>query len=93
MLGIIRQELLSGIRQVGQFRKIRRILEGFPDLLATSEDHLTAARFLNDCQRRGVQGSAIDFLICAQAYRNRMGILTTDDDFLEYSLHLPIKIE
>ena len=93
MLGIIRQELLSGIRKVGQFRQIERILEGFRDLLATSEDHLTAARFFNDCKRRGIQGSAIDFLICAQAYRNGMSILTTDDDFLQYSRHLPIKIE
>ena len=92
-MGIIRQELLSGISKVGQFQQIERILEGFPDLPATSEDHLKAARFLNDCQRRVGQGFTIAFLICAQAYRNRMGILTTDNDFLEYSLHLPIKIE
>ena len=53
MLGIIRQELLSGIRKVGQFSQIERILEGFPDLLATSGDHLTAARFLTTARGGG----------------------------------------
>ena len=83
MLGIIRQELLSGSNRENP-RRIRP---------ACDIHHLTAARFFNDCKRRGIQGSAIDFLICAQAYRNGMSILTTDDDFLQYSRHLPIKIE
>lgn len=92
MLGIIRQELLSGVRSENQFRKLSRILESFPDLLADSADHSQAARFFNTCRRKGVQGSPVDFLICAQAHRSGMAILTEDDDFESYAAHIPIKL-
>lgn len=92
MLGIIRQELLSGIRDESQFRKLSWILDCFPDLLAESADHTEAARFFNQCRRNGVQGSPVDFLICAQAHRNKMVILTDDGDFKNYAAHLPVKV-
>ena len=92
MLGIVRQELLSGIKSETQFRKLRRLLESFPDLLADSQDHTEAAMFFNRCRRKGVQGSPVDFLICAQAYRHQMAILTDDRDFESYAKHLPIKL-
>ena len=92
MLGIIRQELLSGIRNNSQFRKLSEILDSFPDLLAETSDHTEAARFFNLCRKKGIQGSPVDFLICAQAHRNKMSILTTDGDFENYAAHLPIKL-
>ncbi len=92
MLGIIRQELLSGIRSEPQFQRVSRILENFPDLLADSADHTEAARLFNKCRRNGVQGSPVDFLICAQAHRHKMPILTDDDDFERYAEHLPIRL-
>ena len=91
MLGIIRQELLSGIKDVVQFKKVSEILEGFPDLLATSEDHTLAAEFFNNCRANGVQGSPVDFLICAQAHRNGMKILAHDNDYLHYADHIPLE--
>lgn len=92
MLGIIRQELLSGIRNEAQFLKLSQILGSFPDLLAGSADHTQAADFFNQCRRKGIQGSPVDFLICAQAHRNGMAILTEDKDFKEYASHIPIKL-
>ena len=92
MLGIIRQELLSGIRNESQFRKVSQILESFPDLLADSSDHSEAAKFFNQCRKKGVQGSPVDFLICAQAHRHKMPILTDDGDFDHFAAHLPIKL-
>jgi predicted nucleic acid-binding protein len=92
MLGIVRQELLSGIQAEQQFRKLGKILESFPDLLAESADHTQAAKFFNACRQKGIQGSPVDFLICAQAYRNGMAILTDDGDFRSYSKHIPIKL-
>lgn len=92
MLGIIRQELLSGIKDESQFRKLGHILDNFPDLLAESADHTQAAKFFNRCRRKGVQGSPVDFLICAQAHRRRMAILAEDKDFERYATHLPIKL-
>lgn len=91
MLGIIRQELLSGIRSREQFKKISAILEGFPDLPATTEDHILAAEFFNQCRRNGVQGSPVDFLICAQASRNKLKILTTDMDYRNYAEYISIE--
>lgn len=93
MLGIIRQELLSGVQDESQFQKLADILESFPDLVAESADHTQAARFFNICRRNGVQGSPVDFLICAQAYRNKMAILTDDRDFENYARHIPIKLQ
>ncbi|MCB1122798.1 MAG: PIN domain-containing protein [Verrucomicrobiae bacterium] len=92
MLGIVRQELLSGIKEKSQFRKIRDILEGFPDLLATSDDHLLAAEFFNRCRSKGIQGSPVDFLICAQASRNNMRILAADKDYEQYAVLLPLEL-
>ncbi len=92
MLGIIRQELLSGIKGKRQFASISEILDGFPDLLAATADHTLAAEFFNKCRSKGVQGSPIDFLICAQAYRNGLSILSTDKDYSNYSNHLPIEL-
>lgn len=93
MLGIIRQELLSGIKNPDQFEQIKEMLDGFPDLLAETEDHLLAASYFNRCRARGIQGSPVDFLICAQASRNQMKILTTDKDFENYSKFIPVELE
>ena len=92
MLGIIRQELLSGIKHDTNFRKISKILGAFPDLLAESSDHTEAARFYNRCRENGIQGSPVDFLICAQASRHEMAILTEDRDFEGYARYLPITL-
>ena len=92
MLGIIRQELLSGIKDRKQYLKVAELLSSFPDLLAESADHTEAAVFFNTCRKKGIQGSPIDYLICAQASRNKMTILTEDKDFELYSRHIPIEL-
>lgn len=93
MPGIVRQELLSGIKTEAQFKRLGGLLEGFPDMLATSEDHLTAAGFFNQCRRRGIQGAPVDFLICAIAHRMEAPILTTDQDFSNYADVIPIRLD
>ena len=90
MIGPIRQEILSGIRDEGQFRTLEAHLSAFPDLPVTSADYVTAARFFNLCRKKGIQGSNTDFLICAVAVRYRLAIFTTDKDFTRYAKHLPI---
>ena len=92
IIGPIRQELLSGIRQAAQFKKLERHLAAFPDLLITTDDYVTAARFFNVCRTKGLQGSNTDFLICAVAVRNRVAIYTTDKDFNQFAKHLPITL-
>lgn len=90
MMGPIRQEILSGIRSKSQFKKLRKHLEGFPDLPIFTEDYVTAAQFFNHCRSKGIQGSNTDFLICAVAVRNKLSIYTTDKDFEMYSKYIQI---
>ena len=92
LIGAVRQEILSGIRGAGQFRKLREKLRSFPDLPLKSRDYERAAQFYNACAERGVQGSGTDFLICAAASRRRLPIYTSDQDFLRFARVLPIRV-
>lgn len=90
MIGPIRQELLSGIPDPEQFEALKSRLAYFPDIPIQTSDYELAASFFNDCRRSGVQGSHIDFLICAVATSNDFQIYTTDKDFFSYRKHIPI---
>jgi hypothetical protein len=90
LLGLIRQEVLSGIRYTEQFVRLRDYLRAFPDLELISEDYELAAEFFNTCRSKGVQGSNTDFLLCAVAHRRSYSIFTTDKDFENFRLHIPI---
>jgi predicted nucleic acid-binding protein len=90
LLGVIRQEVLSGVRYSEQFIRLRDYLRAFPDLELTSEDYELAAEFFNTCRSNGVQGSNTDFLLCAVAHRRSYSIFTTDKDFENFRLHIPI---
>lgn len=92
LLGPIRQELLSGIKERAQFDEVRTALRHFPDVSLQLEDFETAAEFFNLCRSKGVQGSMTDFLICAVAVRTGMEVFTTDGDFQHYRKHLPIAL-
>jgi len=90
MIGPIRQEILSGIRNNSQFNKLRKHLESFPDLPILTNDYVRAAKFFNLCRSKGIQGSNTDFLICAVAVQNKFSIFTTDKDFELFSKHIKI---
>jgi len=90
IIGPIRQELLSGLRENEQFQKLEKHLAAFPDLPLVSQDYIMAAKFFNICRAKGVQGSNTDFLICAVALRRQIAIYTTDKDFSLFAKHLPI---
>lgn len=92
LLGMVRQELLSGIRKTTQFARLSRALRAFPDVALTVEDYEEAARMSNLCRAKGVAGSGVDYLICATAVRRNWCIFALDHDFEHYSAHLPIKL-
>jgi len=91
MIGPVRQELLSGISDNNIFLKLKNTLAAFNDFDITTHDYETAADFNNICRKNGIQGSHIDFLICAVAHNNMLRIFTTDRDFDNFSKYLPIK--
>lgn len=92
MTGVIRQELLSGIREERAFERLRGRLRHFDDEAPTVDDYEEAARHYNVCRAAGVAGSAIDFLLCAIASRRDLPIFTTDRDFERYARHLPVRL-
>lgn len=92
MIGPIRQELLSGIRELKQYQSLREKLRAFPDLRLETADYELAAQFFNDCRGKGIQGSNTDFLMCAFGHRRDMPIFTADKDFDEYSRVLEVKL-
>lgn len=92
LLGAVRQEVLSGIRERERFERLRDYLAEFPDLPARRTDYELAADLFNTCRTRGVQGSNTDFLLCATAIRLGIPIYTTDRDFETYAEHFPIEL-
>lgn len=78
IIGLIRQELLSGIKDHTQFEKLRTALEAFRDESLDSGDYEEAARLYNICRSRGVECGPVDMLICAVAVRRKWRVLAND---------------
>jgi hypothetical protein len=78
IIGPIRQELLSGIKERAQFEKLKNALEAFRDEPIETPDYEEAARFYNLCRSRGVECGPVDILICAVAVRRKWSVLATD---------------
>jgi predicted nucleic acid-binding protein len=92
LLGSTRQEVLSGIREESQFRRIREHLRDFPNIEIAAADYEEAAWVSNECRRNGIAGSPVDMLMCAVALRQDWQIFTTDHDFLHYRRILKIQL-
>ncbi len=92
IIGLVRQELLSGIKTSGQFEKLRGILRGFPDEPIGTSDYEAAAKASNDCRTKGIAVSVSDILICAIALARDWSIFAADPDFKTYARILPIKL-
>ncbi len=92
IIGLVRQELLSGIKTSGQFEKLRGILRGFPDEPIGTSDYEAAAKASNDCRTKGIAVSVSDILICVIALARDWSIFAGDPDFKTYAKILPIKL-
>jgi predicted nucleic acid-binding protein len=92
IIGLVRQEVLSGIKTNAQFEALRESLRAFIDESVDSNDYEAAAQAYNICQSKGLAASAVDMLICAVAQRRGMSIFTTDPDFERYARVLPLKL-
>ncbi len=92
IIGPVRQELLSGIRDANQFERLRQRLAAFPDLPILTEDYVEAARCFNACRSKGIQGSNTHLLIRAVAMRSGCSVFTTDRDFERFARSLPLAL-
>jgi len=92
IIGPIRQEILSGYSNLEKFEKLKEYLSFFENSSIQDSDYESAAEMNNQCRKKGIHGSHIDFLICAVANRLDVPIFTTDKDFSRYKKVLPIKL-
>ena len=92
MIGPIRQEILSGLSDERKYEDLRQKISVFPDHSISTRDYELAAKFHNECRRHGIQGSHIDYLICAVAQNNGFQILTLDKDFRQYQEYVGIQL-
>ena len=92
LLGLVRQELLSGIKTLAQFEKLRETLRAFPDEAIDTADYEAAAKASNDCRAQGITVSIVNILVCAVAMKRNLLIFTTDPDFKSYARVLPIRL-
>jgi predicted nucleic acid-binding protein len=81
LIGLVRQELLSGIRTTEHFENLRLHLRSFPDEPIDTSDHEEAAKAGNRCRGKGIVVSIVDILLCAVAIKREWAIFTTDPDF------------
>jgi predicted nucleic acid-binding protein len=92
IIGPIRQEILSGIKDKNLFDNLKDKLKYFPDDEILTEDYENAAELFNLCRSKGIQGSHIDFIICSIATRKKYTIFTLDNDFENFSKVISLKL-
>jgi predicted nucleic acid-binding protein len=92
IIGVVRQELLSGIKTPAQYEKLCSALRAFPDESITTTAHEGAAKASNTCRAKGIVSSVVDALICEIALARQWSIFTTDPDFKNYARVLPISL-
>jgi len=92
IIGPIHQEILSGYSDLRKFKKLREKLSFFENSPIQDSDYELAAEMCNQGRKLDVQGSHIDFLICAVAKRLDVPIFTTDKDFSQYRNIISIKL-
>jgi len=85
IIGPIRQELLSGVRDEPQFHRLRETLGHFPHIIIEDADYDAAAECFNTCRSAGLAATAIDMLICAVAMRVETRLFSIDADFERYA--------
>ena len=92
VIGLVRQELLSGIKTFEQYENLKLYLRAFPDERIDTRDHEEAAKASNRCRAKGIVVSIVDILLCTIAMQRGWAIFTTDPDFSNYAKVLPVSM-
>jgi predicted nucleic acid-binding protein len=81
LIGLVRQELLSGIRTTEHFENLRLHLRSFPDEPIDTSDHEEAAKAGNRCRGKGIIVSIVDILNLCSSDQTRVGNLYNGSGF------------
>jgi predicted nucleic acid-binding protein len=92
IIGVVRQELLSGLRQPAECDRLRVHLRTFEEPRLEIADYEEAAQMYNRRRSRGIVGSLIDLLVCSVAHRRSWRIFTLDRDFERYARILGVQL-
>lgn len=92
IVGVVRQELLSGLREERAVDEMADYLRFFDDDPPDVADYEQAARFANRCRSAGITTSSTDMLLCSFAEGRGLHLLTTDRDFHHYAKHVPVQL-
>ncbi len=92
IIGAIRQELLSGIRDQGKFKQVQIRMRALDDEVLSAKDYENAAQISNLFRSKGVSSTPTDCLICAVAMKSGFSVFTTDKDFGHFAKVVPVAL-
>ena len=92
LIGVVRQKLLSGVKNTRQYEELRLHLRVFLDEPIETQDYEGAARITNSCISKGIVAPIVDALICEVARARGWSIFSTDQDFEGYAQVVPIRL-
>lgn len=84
LIGPIRQEILTGIKDPSKYLLLKEYLRAYEDQQITTEAYELAAKIANECAKNGIAISSIDATISAFVVLGGHEIYTYDQDFLRY---------
>jgi len=87
IIGVILEEILSGVRSDKDFDWVLRVLSRVPLIPLGRETYVSAARLRNRCRTQGVQATTVDSLIAATCIEGGYPLLTADRDFVHIAKH------
>ena len=92
LVGMILQEILSGITDKKLFNEISHTLSDFPFIEATKKNYIYAAELRNLLKTKGITAGSFDFLIASIAIQNNLTLVTLDKDFKHIAKHTDLKL-
>lgn len=92
MLGLIRQEILSGIPDADRFEQVKSALKAFSDVPLTPADHEAAAVLFRLARAQKVKTSFSDCLMTSVAVRCDFKIFTFDKHFFLLQKLTPLRL-
>ena len=90
--GLVLQELLQGFSKPKAHKQIIERFAALPLLVPDRDDHIHAADIRNSCRRKGIQAGTIDALLAQLCVCHRLTMLTTDKDFQNIGLVIPLSV-
>ena len=93
LCGPVLTEVLRGVREDAQYRKILRILNAFDYVEADKQDYRSSAEIYRLCCSRGFSvRSPVDCTIAALALRHELEVLHDDRDYDAIARFHPLRI-